>query len=316
MLSGATFNDTNKTITVSGGSSSLSSLTDCTIDTPNLSTNPILYYDSTRSKRINTDSLQDSILFVKDNVDGTKKMQFQISGITANQTRILTVSDFNCSVVGTSNTQSAGTGYIIISPGSTTTAPTWDQYDHVTLANKGSNTHAQMDADISATTAHGISGLVVGTTDSQALTNKTLTDSTNNMMAKSLKYAATTIDVSSATSPTTGQVLTATRSKAANWSSLNFISLNSNSQVDNKYINIPLNIIENASVYKPLSNHVLRYGTPKTPTAIILTTTWLYKVDDFVTKSFSVLCNTTPYPTFCCSNNWQSSIWKWSWGGH
>ena len=51
-------------------------------------------------------------------------MQFQISGITANQTRILTVSDFNCSVVGTSNTQSAGTGYIIISPGSTTTAPT------------------------------------------------------------------------------------------------------------------------------------------------------------------------------------------------
>ena len=44
MLSGATFNDTNKTITVSGGSSSLSSLTDCTIDTPNLSTNPILYY--------------------------------------------------------------------------------------------------------------------------------------------------------------------------------------------------------------------------------------------------------------------------------
>ena len=160
-----------------------------------------------------------------------------------------------------------------------------------------------MDADISATTAHGISGLVVGTTDSQALTNKTLTDSTNNMMAKSLKSAATTIDVSSATSPTTGQVLTATRSKAANWSTLNFISLNSNSQVDNKYINIPLNIIENASVYKPLSNHVLRYGTPKTPTAIILTTTGLYKVDDFVTKSFSVLCNTTPYPTFCCSNN-------------
>ena len=52
MLSGATFNDTNKTITVSGGSSSLSSLTDCTIDTQNLSTKPILYYESASSKRI------------------------------------------------------------------------------------------------------------------------------------------------------------------------------------------------------------------------------------------------------------------------
>ena len=69
--------------------------------------------------------------------------------------------------------------------------------------------------------ASTIRGLVAGTTDSQAVTNKTLTDSTNNTMAKSLKSAATTIDASSGTPSATGQVLTATRSKAANWSTLN-----------------------------------------------------------------------------------------------
>lgn len=51
----------------------------------------------------------------------------------------------------------------------------------------------------------------------QTLTNKTITDSTNNVMAKSLKSATTTVDVSAATAPSSGQVLTATSSTAATW---------------------------------------------------------------------------------------------------
>lgn len=51
----------------------------------------------------------------------------------------------------------------------------------------------------------------------QSLTNKTITDSTNNVMAKSLKSATTTVDVSAATAPSTGQVLTATDSTHATW---------------------------------------------------------------------------------------------------
>jgi len=49
------------------------------------------------------------------------------------------------------------------------------------------------------------------------LTNKTITDSTNNVTANGLRTATTTVSVSGATAPTAGQVLTATNGTTATW---------------------------------------------------------------------------------------------------
>jgi hypothetical protein len=49
------------------------------------------------------------------------------------------------------------------------------QIDHTTLSNKGTNTHAQIDTHVAATVAHSATGAIVGTTNTQTLTGKTLT---------------------------------------------------------------------------------------------------------------------------------------------
>lgn len=46
--------------------------------------------------------------------------------------------------------------------------------DHTAISNIGSNSHATIDSHLGATAAHGATGAVVGTTNTQTLTNKTL----------------------------------------------------------------------------------------------------------------------------------------------
>jgi len=92
---------------------------------------------------------------------------------------------------------------------------------HQNISGAGTNTHAQIDNHISSTTAHGATGAVVGTTNTQTLTNKTITSITNDVTAKGLHSETTTVSVSGATAPTTGQVLTATSSTNATWQTPN-----------------------------------------------------------------------------------------------
>ena len=89
--------------TVASGGGSMSTLTDCTINTP--VNGNLLIYDSTSSKWLNSDSIPDNLLFVYDDGNNTRKMQFQLSGITAGNTRILTIPDASTTIVGTDNSQ-------------------------------------------------------------------------------------------------------------------------------------------------------------------------------------------------------------------
>lgn len=89
------------------------------------------------------------------------------------------------------------------------------QTDAQSRVDTGILTHSSSTSSI-----HGVTGDVVGTSDIQTLTNKTINDPTNNVMAKSLKSATTAIDVSASSAPSTGQILMATSPISATWQSL------------------------------------------------------------------------------------------------
>jgi hypothetical protein len=58
---------------------------------------------------------------------------------------------------------------------------------------------------------------LVGRATTDTLTNKTITDSTNNVTANGLRTATGTVSVSGATAPSAGEVLTATDATTATW---------------------------------------------------------------------------------------------------
>ena len=115
----------------------------------------LLMYSTASNKWINSSSLPDNLFFLSDDGNNTRKMQFQLSGITAGQTRTLTVPDASCVIVGDTNTQT--------------------------------------------------------------LTNKTLADPSNIILANFLMSATTSINISSSPAPSIGQVLTATTISTATW---------------------------------------------------------------------------------------------------
>ncbi len=134
----------------------------------------------------------DSTIYFQDDVDNTKKLQLQLSGITTATIRTLTIPDANTTLVGTDITQTL--------TNKTLTAPIIS-----TISNTGT---------VTLPTA---TDTLVARATTDTLTNKTLNSTTNTITSDNLHSATTTIDVSSATAPTTGQVLTATSSTAATW---------------------------------------------------------------------------------------------------
>jgi len=108
-------------------------------------------------------TFSDNTFIIQDDTDTTKKLQFQLSGITTGTTRTLTIPDVNDTIVCKTTTDT--------------------------------------------------------------LTNKTMTGTTNTLTASLLKSATTEVNISSATAPSSGQVLTATSNTAAIWQALNYSSV-------------------------------------------------------------------------------------------
>lgn len=248
-------------------------------------------------------TLDDATTFIADNVDATKRVQVQCSGITSGATRTYTAPDAsgtltldtsvgtltNKTITDTSNNVTANglrtatttvsvsaataptAGQVLTASNSTTAA--WQTPSASGITSLGGQTGATQTfaagtagTDIawsSATNTHTLNvpsasatarGVVttaaqtfagaktfstapvisqitntgtitlptatttlVGTGTTDTLTNKTITDSTNTVTANNLRSATTSVNVSSATAPTSGQVLTATSSTAATW---------------------------------------------------------------------------------------------------
>lgn len=93
---------------------------------------------------------------------------------------------------------------------------------------------------------------LVGTTATQSITHKTITDSTNTVAANSLKSATTLVDVSAATAPSNGQVLTATSTTAAVWANPSVIATPSLSSTFTANENISANAAVAAGTLAPL----------------------------------------------------------------
>lgn len=169
------------------------------------------------------------------------------SGATAyvvNDVTTYNGSSYICILASTGNLPTNTTYWSVLAAKGTDGSGTWDALTSNPLSQFASTTSAQLKWVISdetwsgalvfwtspnITTPTGIVKWDVGlwnvdnTSDATknsavaTLTNKTMTGATNTITASLLKSATTEINVSSATAPTTGQVLTATSSTTATW---------------------------------------------------------------------------------------------------
>jgi len=125
----------------------------------------------------------DDIFRIQDNLDATKEVAFQVSGLTTATTRTLTVPDADFAIVGADTTQTLTNKTIDSSANTITNIATVDLASPTGTDTNIVTGTAGTSGDLVTWDANGDaidgptppSGTIVGTTDTQTLTNKTLT---------------------------------------------------------------------------------------------------------------------------------------------
>lgn len=199
---------------------------DRTLILPNVDGN--LIADVSANTMTNKTFVANSCRFIPDS-DPNKQLSFIVGGSSATITylatnstanRTLTLPDVTDTLVGKTTTDlltnkslSDSTTFIVDSSVNTKRLG----FDITGNANSTVTLAVSAGYDYTITLPSG-NDTLIGRSSTDTIYNKTLTDASNNIMAKSLKSATTTIDVSAATAPSAGQVLTASSSTAAIWS--------------------------------------------------------------------------------------------------
>ena len=164
----------------------------------------------TTTDTLTNKSLVDASTSFIDNVDATKIMQFELSGITTATTRTLTVPDDSGVLVLEDATQTLTNKSLV--DASTSFIDNVDATKVMQFELAGITT-----ATTRTLTVPDASGTIVLPATTDTLTNKTITDGSNVVSADFLKTTGADVDVVSAAPPTSGQVLTATGATTATW---------------------------------------------------------------------------------------------------
>ena len=196
-----------------------------------------------------------TIIFTESS-DNTKNMHFILSNLDTSTNISLTVPSISTTLVGNDNIQiitnktlDSPTNIITcdnlrsrtntvninssapptVNQSLVATSPsiaTWQTINHSNLTNIGINTHIQIDNHLSANSnIHGIIGNIVGTSDMQTLTNKTLNSTTNIITCDNLRSSTGIINIYSSSAPSLNQSLIATSSTSASWQTINHSNL-------------------------------------------------------------------------------------------
>jgi hypothetical protein len=145
--------------------------------------------DLSSSQTLTNKSLVDASTFIVDDGDATKKLQFQVSGITTGTTRTLTVPDASDTIVTLATTQSLtnktldNTNAITVKAGSFTVQDTSNATKLFVHSVSGATAGTTTTLGCLSTTSRSInlpdaSTTLVGTDNTATLTNKTLSGNT------------------------------------------------------------------------------------------------------------------------------------------